>query len=191
MEKISILEKVNNNSLLKFFKPLGSWLFRKYKFMRNKRKCYWMNYQMSKMIDPCTDKRQKYWKRCGAIINGQVNIGHDVYFDAINAHYITIDEGAWITSRCILLCHKRNLNNYKVDDDVNKLPYIKAPIHICKGVHVGMGTIIMPGVTIGEGAIIGAGALVTKDIPPYSLAVGIPAKVVKYFPNSDGTSRNI
>jgi len=37
----------------------------------------------------------------------------------------------------------------------------------------------MPGVTIGDGCVIGAGAVVTKDIPPYSVAVGVPAKVVK------------
>jgi acetyltransferase-like isoleucine patch superfamily enzyme len=36
----------------------------------------------------------------------------------------------------------------------------------------------MDGVTIGEGSIIGAGAIVTKNIPPYSIAVGVPAKVI-------------
>ena len=59
------------------------------------------------------------------------------------------------------------------------MPYVHAPIHICKGVHIGMGSIIMPGVTIGEGSIIGAGSIVTKDIPAWSIAVGSPAKVVK------------
>jgi acetyltransferase-like isoleucine patch superfamily enzyme len=39
----------------------------------------------------------------------------------------------------------------------------------------------MPGVTIGQGAVIGAGSVVTKDIPPYSIAVGTPAKVIKTF----------
>ena len=42
---------------------------------------------------------------------------------------------------------------------------------------------VMNGVTIGDGAIIAAGAVVTKDIPPYAIAGGIPAKVLKYrFP---------
>lgn len=44
-----------------------------------------------------------------------------------------------------------------------------------------MKSIIMPGVTIGEGAIIGTGSVVTKDIPPYCVAVGNPAKPVKFF----------
>ena len=56
-----------------------------------------------------------------------------------------------------------------------------APIVIKDGAHVGIGAIIMPGVTIGEGAVIGAGAVVTKDIPPYCVAVGAPAKVIKDF----------
>ena len=38
----------------------------------------------------------------------------------------------------------------------------------------------MGGVTIGDGAIIGAGSIVTKDVPDYAIAVGIPAKVIKY-----------
>ena len=46
---------------------------------------------------------------------------------------------------------------------------------------VGMETMIMPGITIGDGAIIGARSMVTKDIPPYTIAVGSPAKVVKKY----------
>lgn len=46
-------------------------------------------------------------------------------------------------------------------------------------VWLGAGVIVLPQVTIGEGAIIGAGAVVTKDIPPHSVAVGNPAKVIK------------
>ncbi|GIN21910.1 MAG TPA: chloramphenicol acetyltransferase [Bacillus bacterium] len=45
---------------------------------------------------------------------------------------------------------------------------------------IGHGAIIQPDVTIGNGAVIGSGAIVTKDIPPYAIAVGVPAKVIKY-----------
>lgn len=58
---------------------------------------------------------------------------------------------------------------------------------LCKGaivieddVWIGESAIIMSGVHIGRGAVIGAGAVVTKDIPPYAVAVGVPAKVIKY-----------
>ena len=53
------------------------------------------------------------------------------------------------------------------------------PVIIGDDVWIGRRTIILPGVTIGKGCIIGAGAVVTKDIPPYSVAAGVPAKVVK------------
>jgi len=47
-------------------------------------------------------------------------------------------------------------------------------------VFIGANVTILDGITIGDGAIIGAGAVVTRDIPPYAIAVGVPAKVVKY-----------
>ena len=56
-----------------------------------------------------------------------------------------------------------------------------APIRINDHVWVSYGVSIMKGVTIGEGAIIGAGAVVTHDIPSFCLAVGNPAKVIKYI----------
>ena len=61
------------------------------------------------------------------------------------------------------------------------LPLKYAPIVIEDGAHIGIGSIIMPGVTIGKGAVIGAGSVVTKDIPPYCVAVGVPAKVIRSF----------
>ena len=53
-------------------------------------------------------------------------------------------------------------------------------------VWVGARAIILSGVRIGTGAVIGAGAVVTKDIPPRAVAVGVPAKVVKYRGQAEG-----
>ena len=78
-----------------------------------------------------------------------------------------------------MLCHQRDLKGYRKGDDAAKLPYKLGEIHIGKGVMIGMETLIMPGVTIGDGAIVGAYSLVTKDIPPYTIATGRPAKIVK------------
>mgnify|MGYP002674524883 FL=1 len=47
-------------------------------------------------------------------------------------------------------------------------------------VFIGANVTVLDGVTIADGAVIGAGAVVTKDIPPYAIAVGVPAKVIKY-----------
>jgi len=47
-------------------------------------------------------------------------------------------------------------------------------------VWIGDRVIVKQGVTIGDGAVIGAGAIVTKDVPPYAVVVGVPAKVIKY-----------
>ncbi len=47
-------------------------------------------------------------------------------------------------------------------------------------VWIGYGAMVIGGVTIGDGAVIGAGSIVTKDIPPFSIAVGTPAKIIKY-----------
>jgi len=57
--------------------------------------------------------------------------------------------------------------------------HTSAPIHIGRDVWIGRGACILPGVTIGEGAVIGANSVVTKDIPDFAMAAGVPAKVIK------------
>jgi len=63
-----------------------------------------------------------------------------------------------------------------------KLVEFGHPIFIGNDCWIGSNVQILPGVTIGEGCTIGAGAIVTRDIPPYSVAVGNPARVVKKLP---------
>jgi acetyltransferase-like isoleucine patch superfamily enzyme len=53
-------------------------------------------------------------------------------------------------------------------------------VTIGSDVWIGERVTILPGVQIGHGAIVGAGAVVTKDVHPYSIVVGIPARVMKY-----------
>jgi maltose O-acetyltransferase len=53
------------------------------------------------------------------------------------------------------------------------------PIRIGSGVWIGGGAIVLPGVTIGDGCVIGAGSVMTRDLPPGTLAVGNPARIVR------------
>ena len=57
--------------------------------------------------------------------------------------------------------------------------YSKGKVVIGDNVWIGEKAAILAGVTVGDGAIIGANAVVTKDVPPYSIAVGIPARIIK------------
>jgi acetyltransferase-like isoleucine patch superfamily enzyme len=57
--------------------------------------------------------------------------------------------------------------------------YSNGPVVIEDDVWLGAGAIVLDGVRIGKGCIVGAGAVVTKDLPDYAIAIGVPAKVTK------------
>lgn len=59
-------------------------------------------------------------------------------------------------------------------------------VRIGNDVWIGRRVMIMPGVTVSDGAIIAAGAVVTKDVPPYSMVGGVPARVIKYRNHASG-----
>ncbi len=58
-------------------------------------------------------------------------------------------------------------------------------LKIGNDVWIGANVLILDGVTIGNGAIIAAGAVVTKDVPPYAVVGGVPAKIIKYRFNKE------
>ena len=63
---------------------------------------------------------------------------------------------------------------------MNTQTYTRKPITIGNDVWIGACSIILKGVKIGDGAIVGAGSVVTKDVEPYSVVAGNPAKLIKY-----------
>ncbi|MDO8725088.1 MAG: DapH/DapD/GlmU-related protein [Candidatus Methanoperedens sp.] len=60
-----------------------------------------------------------------------------------------------------------------------KTDYIRKPVIIGNNAEIGSNSCILPGVTIGDNSTIGAGAVVTENVPPNSVVVGIPARVVR------------
>jgi acetyltransferase-like isoleucine patch superfamily enzyme len=94
----------------------------------------------------------------------------DVYFSDI-----TIGDDVIIAGFDCVLSHSNVLHGYKADEGGIR------PVVIKKGARISVNVTILPGVTIGEGAVIGAGAVVTRDIPDKCLAVGVPARPVKFY----------
>ena len=125
--------------------------------------------------------RMPFYKATGMKIGKGTKIAATVDIDQSAPELITIGKNVWVTRGVMLLCHQRNLAQYEIDKPVMDCDLLYKPIHIKDGAHIGIGAIIMPGVTIGKGAVIGAGSVVTRDVPDYSVAVGVPAKVIKSF----------
>jgi acetyltransferase-like isoleucine patch superfamily enzyme len=57
-----------------------------------------------------------------------------------------------------------------------------APVSVGDGADLGVGCIILPGVSIGSGAIVGAGSVVSRDIPAFAVAAGVPCRVLRVRP---------
>ena len=72
-----------------------------------------------------------------------------------------------------------------IDAATNTRTTVRRAVRVGNDVWIGSNAFIMSGITIGDGAVIAAGAVVTKDVPPYAIVGGVPAKVIKYrFPQS-------
>lgn len=86
---------------------------------------------------------------------------------------ITIEDDAMIAANVQLIT-----NNH---DEYDRKILTCRPIVIEKGAWIGAGATVLPGIRIGKYAIIGAASVVTRDIPDYAVAVGNPARVIKYL----------
>jgi len=107
-----------------------------------------------------------------------VEIGNDVSF----ASFVHIwgNGGVKIGNRVMIGSHTAITSithNYSETDMYSTV--IAKAVTISDGVWIGSHAIVMPGITIGEGAVVGAGCIVTKNVPPYTIAVGVPNRILK------------
>ncbi len=130
-------------------------------------------------------------------IADDVQIKQGVLFQALNGTEITIGKGALLSpyvciggpgnikigKACMIAANTGiYANNHIFSDltrDIALQGVTRKGIVIEDDCWLGHGVTVLDGVTIGKGSVIGAGSVVTKDIPPYSIAVGVPAKVIK------------
>jgi acetyltransferase-like isoleucine patch superfamily enzyme len=120
----------------------------------------------------------------GVNIGNGVFIGSDVFIDNTYPEIITIEDSVTIISRTMIIGH--SFNPIHLEKVLNKNNISAKPgVVLKKGCYVGAQCVLMPGVTIGECAIVGAGSVVTEAIPDYSVAVGVPARVVRSFSKQD------
>jgi acetyltransferase-like isoleucine patch superfamily enzyme len=130
-------------------------------------------------------------------LGSNIYIGHQSIIKGYYKNRITIGDGTWIGQNCFFhgagglsigkavgIGPKVSVITSAHKDGDLELPVLHheiefKPVAICDGSDIGVGSVILPGVTIGEGAIVGAGSVVTRDVEPYSIVAGSPARLLR------------
>jgi len=140
--------------------------------------------------------------------NVQVHSFVNLYGCEIGNHtkigtFVEIQKGARIGQNCKISSHSFICEGVQIDDEVfvghhvvfinDRYPrattnrgglqtekdWVVIPTHVGRAASIGSGAVILCGVKIGEGAMIGAGSVVVKDVPPYVIVAGNPARVLR------------
>lgn len=116
--------------------------------------------------------RAKILKLGGVNIKGRALIYGGVLIDTVAPYNVYIGNNVTITAGTKILTHY-------LDPSVKGRIFRMGEVHIEDEVFIGINVVICNSVTIGKGAIVGAGSIVTKDIPPYQVWAGNPARYIK------------
>ena len=125
------------------------------------------------------------WRWLGVNLGPNAGIGYGIYLDVGGLKRLSIGENFLIGAESLILLHRRDMRQYFQGMNAHDIPMKEYYTKIGDNVQIGMRAMIMPGVTIGDGAVIGANAIVTKDVPPYAIVAGQPAKIIKYVQKRD------
>ncbi len=111
------------------------------------------------------------------LIKKGVSIGQGVHI--IASSELIIEKNATLSSYVFISdCH----HGYEdIETNIMRQPLIVKPVHIGEGCLIGRGVAILAGVSIGKHSVIGANSVVSKSVPDYCIAAGIPAKVIKKY----------
>lgn len=113
---------------------------------------------------------------------GRVAIASNVFLGPYTLIYghggVTIGDGTLIAMHCRILSSNHTIPARGTP--IRSAPDILLPTSIGRDVWLGAGVTVLGGVTIGDCCVVGAGAVVTADLPPGSISVGIPAKIISY-----------
>lgn len=122
------------------------------------------------------------WIEQGVVLNafgGSICLGHNVFLGPYTVIYghggVQIDDDTLISMHCRILSSEHTVPS--LDRSIRGEPDILKPTRIGRDVWLGAGVTVLGGVTIGDGAVVGAGAVVTTDLPPGSIAMGVPARL--------------
>ena len=134
-------------------------------------KDHWFNNWAQKA--PWGGVRKWLQRQRGVKIGRNVHWGTNVIVDYPYPYFVKVEDGASISGNDYFLAHCKPL-----DYHANCAESYVAPIIVHKHAWIAVNVTVLPGVEIGEGAIVSAGSIVSKDIPPFTVAKGDPAKVV-------------
>ena len=115
----------------------------------------------------------------GVKMGKHVFMGGGSVLDRVRPDLITVEDYVSIAGGVYILTHSNPTTPLR--EILGPESNVLAPVNIKRGAWIAINVVILPGVTIGECAIVATGSVVTKDVPPYCLVGGTPAKVIKNF----------
>jgi acetyltransferase-like isoleucine patch superfamily enzyme len=108
-------------------------------------------------------------------IGNHVWIGPQAYFDA--RHLIVEDHVGWGPGAKVL---GSSHTGFPIDRPIIETDLEIRPVRVEAWADIGTGSVLLPGVTVGKGSIVGAGAVVTRDVPPFAIVAGVPARFLRW-----------